>query len=109
MRLCYASNNVVTTIEEKQAFVLSDDEILQLARWAKAIEDHYQRFMDMEWAKDGQSGERFMVPGPSGDSAVQTGSSQPPAFMQPLSAGSWASRQLWAQEPEPRFYILEMR
>jgi pyruvate,water dikinase len=56
-----STKNVVTTVEEKQAFVLSDDEILQLARWAKAIEDHYQRPMDMEWAKDGQSGDIFMV------------------------------------------------
>lgn len=56
-----STKNVVTTVEEKQTFVLADDEILQLSKWAKAIEDHYQRPMDMEWAKDGISGEIFMV------------------------------------------------
>ncbi|MDZ7762426.1 MAG: phosphoenolpyruvate synthase [Desulfovermiculus sp.] len=56
-----STKNVLTAVEEKQTFVLSDAEILQLARWAKAIEDHYGRPMDMEWAKDGNSGQMFMV------------------------------------------------
>lgn len=34
---------------------------LQLARWATAIEKHYDKPMDMEWAKDGESGELFIV------------------------------------------------
>ncbi|MEM9644798.1 MAG: phosphoenolpyruvate synthase, partial [Planctomycetota bacterium] len=48
-------------------YALSDDEILQLARWACEIEDHYSQRsdracpMDMEWAKDGRSGELFIV------------------------------------------------
>lgn len=45
--------NVETTPEERGKYVLSDDEILQLARWACIIEDHYGRGMDIEWAKDG--------------------------------------------------------
>ena len=56
-----STKNVLTTVEEKQSMVLSDEEILQLARWAQVIEDHYGRPMDMEWAKDGLSGEIFIV------------------------------------------------
>jgi pyruvate,water dikinase len=42
-------------------FVLDDREILQLARWATVIEDHYGGPTDMEWAKDGESGELYIV------------------------------------------------
>ncbi|HEU4464414.1 MAG TPA: phosphoenolpyruvate synthase, partial [Gemmatimonadota bacterium] len=52
---------IETTIAERNAFVLDDDEILQLARWACAIEEHYGRPMDIEWAKDGDSGKLFIV------------------------------------------------
>ncbi|WP_310600955.1 phosphoenolpyruvate synthase [Desulfobulbus sp.] len=45
--------NIATTAEERGAYILSDDEILQLARWACIIEEHYGRPMDIEWAKDG--------------------------------------------------------
>ncbi len=38
-----------------------DPEILQLARWACAIEAHYGMPMDMEWAKDGNTGELYIV------------------------------------------------
>jgi len=47
---------VDTPPEERRAFVLSDDEILTLARWGKIIEEHYGRPMDIEWAKDGETG-----------------------------------------------------
>jgi pyruvate,water dikinase len=50
-----------TTIEERQRFSLSDDEVLELARQAVTIEAHYQRPMDIEWAKDGETGELFIV------------------------------------------------
>ncbi|HKC59042.1 MAG TPA: phosphoenolpyruvate synthase [Myxococcales bacterium] len=46
---------------------LSDAEVLQLARWALQIEDHYARArgadspMDIEWGKDGQTGELFIL------------------------------------------------
>ncbi len=58
--------NVETTPEERGMYVLSDDEILQLARWACIIEDHYGRGMDIEWAKDGDgvkvgTGKLFIV------------------------------------------------
>ena len=50
-----------TTEAEREGFVLSDDEALQLARWGVAIEAHYGRPMDVEWAKDGASGDLFIV------------------------------------------------
>jgi pyruvate,water dikinase len=55
------TRNVPTSKAERAAFVLADPDILQLARWAVAIEQHYGRPMDMEWAKDGESGELFIV------------------------------------------------
>ncbi len=42
-------------------FALTDVEVLELARQAVAIEQHYGRPMDVEWAKDGVSGELFIV------------------------------------------------
>jgi pyruvate,water dikinase len=50
-----------TSEVERESFVLSDDEALRLARWGVAIEAHYGRPMDVEWAKDGASGELFIV------------------------------------------------
>jgi pyruvate, water dikinase len=52
---------VPTSHDEQQALVLSDEEILQLARWAVEIERHYELPMDIEWAKDGESGVLFIV------------------------------------------------
>lgn len=52
------SKLVNTSKKERSSFVLGDAEVLQLARWARDIEAHYGRPMDMEWAKDG---EPFMV------------------------------------------------
>lgn len=52
---------------QRQRFVLDDYEVLQLARWACIIEDHYSERagqsqpMDIEWAKDGKTGELFVV------------------------------------------------
>ncbi len=53
--------------EDRVRLSLGDDEALELARWAIAIEDHYTTVrgeptpMDIEWAKDGRSGELFIV------------------------------------------------
>jgi pyruvate,water dikinase len=55
------TRNVPTSKAERAAFVLNDQDILSLARWACVIEDHYGRPMDMEWAKDGETGELFIV------------------------------------------------
>jgi len=48
-------------VAEQRKFALSDDEILILARWACIIEEHYGMPMDIEWAKDGITGELFIV------------------------------------------------
>ncbi|HSN25027.1 MAG TPA: phosphoenolpyruvate synthase [Kofleriaceae bacterium] len=53
--------NVPVAPEDRARFAISDDDILVLARWACAIEQHYGRPMDMEWAKDGRTGELFIV------------------------------------------------
>ncbi len=49
------------TVAEQRKFVLSDEEVLTLARWACVIEEHYGLPMDIEWAKDGVTGELFTV------------------------------------------------
>ncbi|WP_262103340.1 phosphoenolpyruvate synthase [Arthrobacter sp. Marseille-P9274] len=64
---------VDTSERERKALVLTDGEVLQLARWAVAIEDHYRTPMDMEWAKDGTTGELFLVQ--ARPETVQTGRS----------------------------------
>ena len=67
LRMIYAQDgdeptrNVETSDAERRAYVLTDEEILQLARSATAIEHHYGWPMDIEWAKDGRSGEIFIV------------------------------------------------
>lgn len=53
--------NVPTSRREQQSFVLSDEEIVALARQAATIEKHYGQPMDMEWAKDGETGELYIV------------------------------------------------
>ncbi len=55
------TRNVPTSKAERAAFVLSDPEIVELARWAATIEKHYGCPMDMEWAKDGETDEIFIV------------------------------------------------
>ena len=52
----------VKVIQKDQLkFSLTDEEILTLARWACEIESHYKIPQDIEWAKDGKSGELFIV------------------------------------------------
>lgn len=46
---------------ERQRFSLSDDDITRLAEQALIIEDHYQRPMDIEWAKDGADGQLYIL------------------------------------------------
>lgn len=55
------TRNVPTSKAERAAFVLEDKEILKLARWACTIEEHYGCPMDMEWAKDGITGDLYIV------------------------------------------------
>ncbi|WP_120944774.1 pyruvate, water dikinase [Helicobacter labacensis] len=63
----HPTKTIPTTPKEQQSFSLSDSDILNLARDAAIIEAHYTkeagqyRPMDIEWAKDGDSGEIFIV------------------------------------------------
>ncbi|WP_404785001.1 phosphoenolpyruvate synthase [Altericista sp. CCNU0014] len=61
------TKNISVELGDRQKFALGDEDILQLASWACSIEEHYSRVrgiptpMDIEWAKDGQTGELFIV------------------------------------------------
>lgn len=71
IRMVYAEQgstcNEAVPEAERNRFALNHEEVLQLARWACRIETHYSRRrgkptpMDIEWAKDGQSGELFIL------------------------------------------------
>jgi len=56
-----ATRTVRTSADERACFVLEDAEIVELARTAVTIERHYGVPMDIEWAKDGETGEVFIV------------------------------------------------
>lgn len=59
--------NVPVSPDDRIRFAITDEEILTLARWGSIIEDHYSAKrglsspMDIEWAKDGHTGELFIV------------------------------------------------
>ncbi len=61
------THNVDVPDEDRRRFCISDDDVLTLARYAMVIEDHYSKKagkdmpMDIEWAKDGRTGELFIV------------------------------------------------
>jgi pyruvate,water dikinase len=61
------TKNVPTSVAERNKFAIDDTEILTLAKWASQIETHYSQVrqtytpMDIEWAKDGLTGELFIV------------------------------------------------
>jgi pyruvate,water dikinase len=61
------TKNISVPQLERHQFALNDQEILQLAQWTCIIEDHYSQVrgmdtpMDIEWAKDGITGELFIV------------------------------------------------
>lgn len=61
------TKNVAVDITHRSQFIINDDEIIKLAEWACIIEDHYSHKrgtetpMDMEWAKDGVTGDLFIV------------------------------------------------
>jgi pyruvate,water dikinase len=63
--LVYADNggtvNTDTPTEKQRLYTLSDMEIETLGKWAVKIEEHYGMPMDIEWAKDGNTGELYIV------------------------------------------------
>jgi pyruvate,water dikinase len=67
-KIIYSLNNgpqptreITVPLEDRERLCLDDDEVLALARMGCVIEDHYKRPMDIEWAKDGETGELFIV------------------------------------------------
>ncbi|MEK9186174.1 MAG: PEP/pyruvate-binding domain-containing protein, partial [Patescibacteria group bacterium] len=58
---------ISTSRKEKESFILSEEEILKLAEWCVLVEEHYTNKnkkwtpMDLEWAKDGKTGELYIV------------------------------------------------
>lgn len=53
--------NIDTPLERQKSWVLSDAEITQIAKWSVLIEQHYGDPMDIEWAKDGNTGKIFIL------------------------------------------------
>ncbi|WP_298369386.1 phosphoenolpyruvate synthase [uncultured Lutibacter sp.] len=53
--------NLDTPLNKQIQFVLNDDEIQKLAKWALIIEEHYKKAMDIEWAKDGINNQLFII------------------------------------------------
>jgi len=47
--------------KDQEKFSLTDEEVLTLARWAMILENHYGCHQDIEWAKDGKTGQLFIV------------------------------------------------
>ena len=62
-----STRNIKVSLEQQNQFCISDDEIIALSKMAVTIEQHYShkaghhKPMDIEWAKDGDSGELFIV------------------------------------------------
>lgn len=48
-------------VSDQKKYCVSDDEVVQLAKWGVMIEEHYGHPMDIEWAKDGQTGKLYIV------------------------------------------------
>ncbi|MEK7519039.1 MAG: phosphoenolpyruvate synthase [Patescibacteria group bacterium] len=73
MKLVYAPGgvksvkNIRVSLPDRKKFAISEPEILKLAKWAVVIENYYSKKaghfkpMDMEWAKDGETGQLFIV------------------------------------------------
>jgi pyruvate,water dikinase len=67
VKLVYARGGTKAVVEvrvpfdERRRLILADDDVLTLARWSLQIEKQWGTPMDIEWAKDGRSGELFIV------------------------------------------------
>ena len=53
--------NVAVSQEDRKQFCLSDEEVIDLAKWGAVIEEYYKKPMDIEWAKDGRTDKLFIV------------------------------------------------
>ena len=53
--------NKDTPLAEQNKFSLTDKEVIQLAQWCQKIENHYNKTMDVEWAKDGLNDQIYIV------------------------------------------------
>lgn len=53
--------NIETDETKREQFVITDEEVISLAKWFLIIETHYGKPMDIEWAKDGITGELFIL------------------------------------------------
>jgi pyruvate, water dikinase len=53
--------NLPTPEKKRDQFSISDADVATLAKWCVQIEQHYGKPMDIEWAKDGQSGQVYIV------------------------------------------------
>jgi len=65
-KLIYGSNSentkqVAVPPKDQNRFVINEEEVLTLSRWAVSIEEHYGMPQDIEWAKDGKTGKLFIV------------------------------------------------
>ncbi len=62
-----STKNIKVPVAERKKFVITDDEVITLAKWACIIEEHYSQKaghhkpMDIEWAKDGLTNQLFIV------------------------------------------------
>ena len=56
-----AVRTVDVPVSERNRFSLTDDEVIELARYAVIIEKHYQRPMDIEWGRDGIDGKIYIL------------------------------------------------
>lgn len=57
----HAVRTVDVPVSERNRYSLSDDEIIELARYATIIENHYKRPMDIEWGRDGIDGKLYIL------------------------------------------------
>ncbi|WP_407689691.1 phosphoenolpyruvate synthase [Mycobacterium sp. HUMS_1102779] len=57
----HTTRNIPTPKADRARFCITDDDVLELAGYACAIEQHYGRPMDIEWAKDGLDGKLYIV------------------------------------------------
>ena len=53
--------NTDTSVQKSNEYILNDEEIIQLAKWACIIQDHYKCHMDIEWAKDKHNEKLYIV------------------------------------------------